>query len=389
MHYLSKHHLLTGSLLVAGMSIGVGMLALPVVTAPAGLLPALAIYCICWFIMVCYGRLILEACIWMPKESNMISLSKLLLGPKAAVVCWILYLFLFYCLMIAHIAAGGEATRSFSGLPFPLATLIYTVIFIPAVYLGTKSVSRLNVILMSGVVITWLFFFTGSFPEVHMSLLKRSDWLAIWPSIPVILTAFGFQNLVPTLYNFMDRDHKAIRKALWIGTLTTLILYCIWELLVLGIVPFDVLSGALQEGKSAIGPLETVMGSEWIGKVSQAFAVFAMSTSFVGISIAFIDFWADGLKWSKRGKKRTFLLLLVFAIPFIFVLINPSIFLTALRYAGGIGMIILFGVFPILFVWSGRYVHGYCRHYEFVKGGKISLILLLLFTFLVLFNMLY
>jgi tyrosine-specific transport protein len=46
-------HLVGGTLLVAGTSIGVGMLALPVATAAGGFLPSLMIYFLCWFFMLC------------------------------------------------------------------------------------------------------------------------------------------------------------------------------------------------------------------------------------------------------------------------------------------------------------------------------------------------
>ncbi|MES2272690.1 MAG: aromatic amino acid transport family protein, partial [Chlamydiota bacterium] len=51
-----------GTLLVAGTSIGAGMLALPVVTASGGFLPALFVYFLCWLFMTCTGLLLLEIC---------------------------------------------------------------------------------------------------------------------------------------------------------------------------------------------------------------------------------------------------------------------------------------------------------------------------------------
>ena len=61
-------HLLGGTLLIAGTSIGVGMLALPVATASGGFIPSIVVYLICWLFMLSSGLLILEACIWMPKK---------------------------------------------------------------------------------------------------------------------------------------------------------------------------------------------------------------------------------------------------------------------------------------------------------------------------------
>ena len=80
-------HLVGGTLLVAGTSIGVGMLALPVATASGGLIPSLFVYLLCWLFMLGTGLLILEACIWMPKGANLITLSSRLLGKWGKVSC--------------------------------------------------------------------------------------------------------------------------------------------------------------------------------------------------------------------------------------------------------------------------------------------------------------
>jgi tyrosine-specific transport protein len=368
------------------MSIGVGMLALPVVTAAGGFIPSISIFLISWLFMVGFARLILEACTWMPRDSNLVTISRHLLGKWGAAACWILYLFLFYCLLTAHVAAGGDAVFQIfqGGVAKWLATLIYVALFAPVVYLGTNAVGRFNMILMTGVVLTYLLFFFTAIPHVQTSFLARSHWPAIWSAFPVILTSFGFQNLIPTLYNYMDGDHRQVRKALWIGTLIPLVLYTVWELLVLGVVPLASLSSALELGQSAIPPLQEALGKGSIAEIAQAFAFFSMTTSFIGIAIAFTDFWADGLKWSKKGIQHLQLFSLVFFIPLFIVLINPSIFLYALDLAGGIGMILLLGIMPILFAWSGRYYHGHALTRQFVPYGKLGLSVLFLFCIVIL-----
>lgn len=390
MHLFRKHHhLVGGTLLIAGTSIGVGMLGLPVVTSAGGFFPSLAIYAICWIFMVATALLILEACLWLPKESNLISVSRELLGKKGAIACWILYLFLFYCLMTAHLAAGGGAVSMLSAKTLPdwLSTIIYTAIFAPVVYLGTRAVDRLNIGLMLGVFVTYFCFIAAAASHLRLDFLVRSDWSKIWVSLPVVLTAFGFQNLIPTLVTYMERDHRKIRLAIWIGTSIPFVLYVVWQLLVLGIAPLEGPSGlqaALEMGQSAIPPLQAALQSETLAVVATVFSLFAMTTSFVGISIAFFDFWADGLKWKKKGIRKTALLALVIGIPLLFVLLDPNIFLKALGLAGGIGMVLLLAVLPIFFVWSGRYIHRHTPLHPFVPGGKKMLGVLLAFCILIL-----
>jgi tyrosine-specific transport protein len=72
----------SGSLLVAGTSIGAGMLALPVATANCGFIPAVCLYIVCWLFMALTGLLLLEVCLWLPKDANMVSMSYHVLGTK-------------------------------------------------------------------------------------------------------------------------------------------------------------------------------------------------------------------------------------------------------------------------------------------------------------------
>jgi tyrosine-specific transport protein len=378
-------HLFGASLLVAGTSIGVGILALPVATAAGGFVPSLLIYFLSWLFMVCTGLLILEACMWMPKEANLITLSRELLGKFGRASCWILYLYLFYCLIIAHLASGGNAVVAISHDTIPqwLGTIIYTLAFAPIVYLGTIWVDRLNLGLMIGVVVTYVLFISTGIPFIDLKLLARMDWNKAWAALPVVFTAFGYQNLVPTLVTYLNRDANRVRHAILIGTTIPLIIYIIWQLTILGTIPLEGPGGlaeALQKGLNAIAPLEHQLSKSFLSSIGQTFAFFVMTTSFIGISIAFVDFLADGLKISKKGWHKFGICLLIFLVPLFITLINPTIFLKALGYAGGIGVALLLGIMPILMVWRGRYKQGHSLAHQQVPGGKFLLVLLFAFA---------
>jgi tyrosine-specific transport protein len=90
-----------GALLIAGTSIGGGMLALPVESALGGFIPSVFIYLICWALMASTGLLFLEVSLWIEGESNIISMAQKTLGWGGQLVAWLLYLFLFYSLTMA------------------------------------------------------------------------------------------------------------------------------------------------------------------------------------------------------------------------------------------------------------------------------------------------
>ncbi|MGC1879460.1 MAG: aromatic amino acid transport family protein [Rhabdochlamydiaceae bacterium] len=383
-------HLLGGTLLIAGTSIGVGMLALPVATASGGFIPSIVVYLICWLFMLSSGLLILEACIWMPKNANLITLSSRLLGKWGKIACWVLYLFLFSCLMIAHIAGGGGVVSDLSGgtLPNWLGTIIYVLIFSPIVYFGALWVDRLNLILMGGIVITYLFFVSSTVHYVTPSLLMRMNWGEIWWALPVVFTAFGYQSLIPTLFNYMNRNVSKVRTALICGTTIPLLIYVVWEFLILGIVPFEGDSGllqALKKGENAVNPLGTYIHHPTILTVGRSFAFFAMTTSYLGISMAFIDFLLDGLKLPRAGMPKALICIAIFLVPLLITLGDPHLFIKALGYAGGVGVALLLGAMPVLMVWAGRYFEGHSLMHQQLPGGKIILTLMLAFVVFELF----
>ncbi len=376
-------HLVGGTLLITGTSIGVGMLALPVATASGGFLPSTLIYLLCWLFMLCTGLLILEACIWMPKNANLITLSSRLLGKWGKRFCWILYLFLFSCLMVAHVAGGGGLVSLLFDQSFWLSTVIYVGIFAPFIYLGTRWVDRLNILLMAGVAISFLVFFCASIGYIDMDLLTQMEWGKSWLALPVVFTAFGYQILIPTLFNYMNRNVRKMRLAIIFGTAIPFGIYVLWEFLILGIVPIEGSGGlaeALLKGESAVNPLGNYIHNPTLLAIGQTFAFFAMTTSFLGISIAFTDFLTDGLKIVKKGAKKIGVCALIFLIPLVITLIDPHLFLVALGYAGGLGVALLFGAMPVLMVWAGRYYEGHSLLHQQLPGGKITLSILMVFV---------
>ena len=377
----SVGHVFGGTLLIAGTTIGVGMLALPIATGQAGFIPSVTIYLLCWLFMLCTGLLLLEVCQWMPKDSNLITMAHKMLGPFGKAVCWVVYLFLFITVMIAHVAGGGGIITEIFGQNIPswASTTFYVALFSPVVYLGTRSVDRINLIMMAGVIITYLLFISFSYDHVQVPLLKRADWSKAWLAIPILFTAFTYQVIIPTLMTYMQRDVKKVRLTILLGTTIPLFVYVIWELLILGIIPIEGLKKANDLGQNAVFPLKDIVGSSLIFSIGKAFAFFTMTASYIALSLAYVDFLSDGLKLKKIGKNKLLLCLLVFLPPLIISITYPGIFLTALGYAGGYSCAILFGLFPPVMVWVGRYVNKQPKATRLLPGGKPMLFLLILF----------
>lgn len=385
----SLGHILGGTLLVAGTTIGVGMLALPVATGSAGFLPSLTIYLLCWAFMLCTGLLLVEVNLSMPKDTSFISMAEKILGPVGKNIFWVMYLFLFITVMIAHVAGGGEILAQIPSWPLPgwISAIIYTAVFAPVVYLGARSVDRLNLFLISGVVLFYLGFIALSATSITGSLLTHTNWGKSWFAVPILFTAFTYQVIIPTLMSYLERNVRKIRLTIIFGSSIPLIIYLIWELVILGIVPVEGPGGLMEAaklGQNAVTPLQNFVQSEWISLFSGFFAFFALTTSFIPLALSFHDFLADGLKWEKKGVKKVLLCSAVFGIPALIAIIYPGIFLKALGYAGGISCAFLFGLMPPVMAWVCRYIKHYPVETRQLPGGKGLLILLMAVAFFIL-----
>jgi tyrosine-specific transport protein len=376
-----RSSLVGGILLVAGTSIGAGMLALPVVTAAGGFFPAFFSYLICWAFMTSTGLLLLEISLGMPPDANLITMAGAYLGRGGKVFAWVFYLFLFYSLSVAYLSGGGGLLRGWIGASPSTCSLIFLFALSPIVYLGAKAVDRVNAILMGGLILTYLAFIFLSLPFVQLAPLARSNWGESFTALPVIFTAFSYQGIIPTLTNYLKRDAKLLRLSIIGGTSAAFVIYLVWEFVILGTIPFEGLQRAQELGLTAVAPLREHIESEKVSWIGQAFAFFAIATSFLGVTLGLLDFLADGLRHSKKGILRFRLALLTFAPPVLVTLIYPALFLNALSFAGGIGCALLLGLLPILMVFVSRY-----RKQEYAEpqlvGGKPMLFVLFVFVIL-------
>ncbi len=374
-----------GVLLVAGTAIGAGMLALPLVTAQGGFLPSILIYFLCYAFSMATGLLLLEICLCMPQGANIISMSQHLLGKTGKTAAWILYLFLFYTLTIAYIAGGaGFIASLFQGhIPHYIAAAIFVIFFGGVVYLGTHIVDRINSLLMIGLVLSFALFIVFGIRHVQWDLLSRSSLGAAFLGLPVIFTSFSYQGIVPSLTSYLNRDKSMVRFAIIVGSTIPFVAYLIWQFMILGVIPLAGLHGLLEakkQGLNAIEPLAFVFKNSYIPLIGQFFGAFAITTSFLGVTLGLLDFLSDGLKIEKKGIKKLFLCALVFVPSFLVAVSNPTIFLRALGYAGGIGCALLLGLFPIMMVYVERYKKNYTPLNRVLPGGRILLSILTLFV---------
>lgn len=364
----------SGTLLIAGTTIGAGMLGIPLVTAKAGFLPAMGITVAVWLFMMATGLLYLEATLWMHEGANVLSMSRRFLGRSGKWFAGATYLFLYYCLMVAYFAAGAPIFISFLGLePSVWGYLVYGIVFGAIVVFGIKTVDRINYILMMAMFLSYAALVGIGLPEVSSERFITQDWSKVVFAAPILFSAFGFHNVIPSLTTYFNRNVRVLRRSIFWGTLIPLVVYLIWQWLIIGVVPESAVDAALAEGKPATAALQSLIGSPWIMTMGQFFAFFAVVTSMLGVAFSMVDFIADGMNIkAHKTLTRLALCLLVFSPPFLFATLDPKIFVTAIGFAGGFGEAFLNGLLPVALVWVGRYRRELGGH-EQLFGNKAML----------------
>lgn len=384
--------MLGGILLIVGTTIGGGMLALPIVTAQGGFWGSLFLLCGSWAVMTFCAFLILEVNLWLPEKSNIIMMARSTLGNGGAIVAWICYLLLFYCLLAAYISGGSDILHgmmeSFSvHNSLTLDACLFALLLGVIVYRGIQLIDYVNRGLMFIKLSAFLLLILFIMPHVELSRYQTGEIKYLVPALTVVITSYGFATIIPSLRCYFQNDIKKLRSVILIGSLIPLCCYILWVGAIFGGLPFTgeySLSSIATSDHSTLALTQSLihhLQSPWITVMTRVFTSICVATSFLGVSLCVVDFLADGLNLEKRGFQNLLIHVLTFIPPLVIAIAYPTAFITGLSYAG-ICIAILIIVLPALMVWRGRYHQKITASYR-VVGGKSPLVLILVIATLV------
>ncbi len=374
---MTQSKLLGSTLIIAGTTIGAGMLALPLASAGIGFSTSLMIMLGLWMLMAFTALLMVEIHQYADKEATLHTLAKQILGDKGKWVATFAMLFLFYSLCAAYIAGGGaqftQRITDFTGVNVESSsgTLLFTLIVALVVTVGTGTVDRVNRVLFAGKMIAMvavLFFLAPNVSQPYLLSMPIQQGLIV-AAIPVIFTSFGFHGSIPAIVNYLDGDTPALRKAILIGSAIPLVIYIFWQLVTLGVVSQSALLDNM--GLTAlIGILSTTVHQSNLGNIIGVFADLALLTSFLGVSLGLFEFMGDSLRNQQGKMNRPLASVVTFLPPLIFALFYPQGFIMALGYAA-IALAILAIFLPLVMVIKVRQ-QATEQHYQ-VTGGNGAL----------------
>ncbi|MGI0491808.1 amino acid permease [Alkalinema pantanalense CENA528] len=400
------HHpgsVLGATALVAGTTIGAGVLALPAVTLPAGVIPSTIALLLAWLYAVISGLLIAEVNLQMMHQSGVptlgfLSMIEQTLGKGGSRIAGVVYLFLHYALLVAYIAQGGEIllsalTKLSPFIPIAaianlvttlasiqwLGTVVFTGIFGGILFWGrSQLVERVNNGLVAIVVLSFLGLLILAIGQVQIEQVVFQDWTALPPAISVMLVALFFHNVIPVITTQLEGDSQKIKRAIVVGSGIPLLMFLLWNAVILcSLSPES--RATVQSIQGSFDPLKLLReggAGNAIGVIVSIFSEFAIVTSFVGFVYGLLDFFQDAFQIRiERPKQRLSLYSLVLFPALGISTFNPAIFLTALDYTGTFSISILGGLLPAAMAWKQRSAQRSSASLPLlVPGGTVMLI---------------
>ncbi len=342
--------LLGGGMIIAGVAVGAGMFAIPVVSAGMWSIWATIALLLTWFCMAHSGLMILETNLNYPVGSSFDTIVKDTLGQGWNIFNGITVAFVGYILAYAYISGGGsivtqtlEATIGYTP-PQKIAGLLFALGLAFFVWWSTKAVDRITTVLIIGMIITFFMSVSGLTFNINLSYLvdsisaeKVSYFPFVFAALPALLTSFGYHHSVPSLMKYYGKAPRKIIFCIFFGTILALTFYIFWLFSILGNIPRTQFVDIIAQGGN-IGVLVNAVSGVIDGKLTSnllsMFANMAVASSFLGVTLGLFDYLSDLFKFDDTRMGRTKTAVILYIPPLIGGIFFPNGFIIAIGFAG-------------------------------------------------------
>ena len=373
------------TLLVAGTTIGAGMLALPLVSATTGFIPALGMMIIVWALAAWTGLLTAEVSKACPEDRTLHGMAGRIFGKPGQLINSAAMLMLFYSLCAAYISGGSgqlsAVIQQFTGIELSHVAACVSVAMLVAiiVVVGAKGVDMVNRLLFIGMLVALSVVLSLLLPEVKQANLDTNHVVMgnglLLATLPVLFTSFGYHVVVPSLVHYLDGSASHIRKTVLIGSTLPMVIYVLWKVSANGVLPeagFAALEASSDPVSAMTTSLGAATGSAGLAGLISVFAMLALATSFLGVTLGLFDYLAEATKRPNHMKGRLQTIVITLLPPLMAALYAPGIFIMALGFAAA-ALVIPAILLPAAMAWKIRQQRDDLEYR--VAGGKPALVL--------------
>lgn len=365
--------------IVAGSTIGAGMLGLPLAVGNLGFTMSCVLLVFMWALALYSGLLLVEVDMQVGPGLNFNKMVKKVLGWPGQVVAVLSLGFLLYALLVAYITGMGSILANTlhvadSGAGASICSTGFALVMAFIVFCGTKTILRFNNVFFTIMVCAMAFAFFSLSSTVNFDnlLAVAPNYDHLLASLPILFAAYGYHFCIPSSCKIVEGNRTTLYWAIIGGTMVPLVCYALWLFLALGSVPMTQIDQMAGNVDSLIAAIS--QGSVFIKAVLSVFASFALVTSFFGVSLSLYDLASETLSLGESQLHRIIATIVVFAPPIVASYLSPGSFIAALAHAG-VGFAVLCLCLPCAMSWKLRNERNRTNNeapYE-VAGGKLTI----------------
>ncbi len=341
----------TGILIIVSSSIGAGILGMPITCSLAGFIPSVIIMLLTVLYMNILAKIIIKL-FFVTNSTDLTNIFEKILSKKFSKIGDIIYCFLFISINSAYISKSTELIQiiaeNITKYKLDINICYAIIILITTMIINTKNdnfnyTNKILTIFLIGMFIIIIAKYLVL--ETKIKNLTYTNLTNIKYIYPILITSFGFHNILPYIKNEFKNEDK-INKIINIGMIITLIIYLTWIFLIMSVKDEYYKLGTLESYKSdkIITELITkTKNNNIIIALLNIFSFTAIITSIFSIVISMKLYFLTKIK----NINPLILNILILIPPLIIIKINTHIFFTALEISGSILTLIFFGLLPI------------------------------------------
>lgn len=341
--------------LVAGTTIGAGMLGLPIVTAQFGIIKSILFLCFMWAVMCYSAILLLKLLSNFGYSVSVAKLSARYYGKTAGFIGGAAILVLFFSLLTAYLSASSGLISQIVASKIgvfanqKIIAFIITLLMLLLFLKRIKIIDTANRIIFTVKLICLIFALVAlsnsiEYASVQSGMMIDLPQSKFFTAALIFFITFGFHGSIPALLKYLDNDYEKAKRCMIIGSFIPLILFLSWTVLAL-LVVFSQDESAILEFINAdqgLVAFKSLMSSA----VEESYLIFldlfmlgAIFTSYFGVSIGLIDYIKE-LKLTDKIRHKdfekgpnynhAFASTLVVLLPFIISVLSQDLFIKAL-----------------------------------------------------------
>ena len=364
--------------ILVGCIIGAGILGIPYVVAKAGFITGLIDIVLIGIVMIVMHLYLGEVVLRTKGKHQLVGYAEKYLGKAGKNLMWFAMVFVTYGALLAYTIKEGDFVNAlfntyFGGSPFTYS-LIFLGLMAFLVYFELNVLEKsevLMVFILLGVISLICFF---ALPHVNINNLNSFNPGSFFLPYGVILFAFLGAVSIPEMKEELKENKAYMKKAIIIGCSIPLVVYIIFAFIVVGVTGINTTDGAILGLGNAIGYEMLVFGT--------LFGIITMMSSFLILAFSLKEMFEYDYKIDKFSSW-----FLTCSVPLVIFMLGVKSFVKTIGVAGSVSGGLM-GILIVLMYIKAKKLGERKPEYSIKKSNIISWILILLFVFGIIYELL-